>query len=119
MRRSGIRHLLDDLRGKAWEAELGQALLPIAELFDAWRRGEASAFELSDAIHRFHDGDSREIWKKYQSRDTNTLLAIALVDGFLRRDQVPDHVYAVLEPHMERIALLREQWNRSPPDEEE
>lgn len=122
MARSNRRTILRELRGQAWEAELGEALRPIADLFDAWRRGAASAFDLSDAIHRFHDGDSREIWKKYQWRDTKMLLAAALEDGYLRRDQVPDDVYAYLLPHLEQLRASRAQWNRmeeSPPEEDE
>jgi hypothetical protein len=107
MAKSGIRKELRELRGKAWEAELGEALLPIADLFDTWRRGEASAFELVDAIHRFHQGESREIWKKHQWNDTEMLLAQALADGHLRREQITDRVYAILEPSVEHLQSLR------------
>lgn len=122
MAKSGIPRGLNELRGKAWEAELGEALLPIADLFDAWRRGEASASDLSDAIHQFHDGDSREIWKKYQWRETEMLLAAALEDGYLRREQMPDAVYAHLLPHVERLRASRAAWKRveeAPPEEDE
>ncbi|HEX6369341.1 MAG TPA: hypothetical protein VF006_10440 [Longimicrobium sp.] len=122
MAKSGIRHQLRELRTKAWEAELGEALLPIADLFDAWRRGEASAFDLTEAIHRFHQGESREIWKKHQSRDTEMLLAQALADGHLRREQIPDPVYEVLEPYVAQLAMLRaagESTARSPEVEDE
>ncbi|MBW3570198.1 MAG: hypothetical protein KY467_03755 [Gemmatimonadetes bacterium] len=121
MPESTIRQVLRELRRLAWEAELGEALLPIAERMDAWRRGEASAFQVSDEIHRFHDGASREIWKTYQSRDTEMLLAKALADGYLRREQVPNPVYAVLEPHVARLASSRAAWESSelaPPGEE-
>ena len=98
------------MRRKAWEAEVGEALLPIADLFDAWRRGEASACDLTDAIHRFHQEDSRDIWKKHHSKDTEMLLARALADGYLRREQIPDPVYAVLEPYIAQLAVLRAAW---------
>lgn len=107
MAKSGIHHALRELRSLAWEAEVGEALLPIAELFDAWRRGEASALDLTEAIHRFHQEDNRYIWKKHQSRDTEMLLAEALADGYVRREQIPDPVYAVLEPYVAELAMLR------------
>jgi hypothetical protein len=122
MAKSAIRRELSELRAKAWEAELGEALLPLADLFDAWRRGEASAFDLSDAIHRFHDGDSREIWKKHQWNDTEMLLAEALADGYLRREQITDRVYAILEPsveHLQSLRALRDEMESSPPADDE
>jgi len=122
MPKSGIKRELHELRAKAWEAELGDALLPIADLFDTWRRGEASAFELVEAIHVFHQGDSREIWKKYQWSDTEMLLAQALEDGHLRREQISGSVYTVLEPYVERLRELRAHWEvleNSPPEDDE
>jgi hypothetical protein len=107
MARTNLRRVLRELRGRAWQAELGEALRPIADLFDAWRRGEASAFDLSDAIHRFHQGDSGEIWKRYQWNDTEMLVAEALEDGYLRRGQIPDAVYAHLLPHLECLRTMR------------
>jgi hypothetical protein len=122
MAQINIRTVLRELRGQAWEAELGETLRPIGDLFDAWRRGEASAFDLTDAIHRFHQGASREIWKKHQSRDTEMLLAEALEDGHLRREQMPEAVYALLLPHVERLRTLRAQWkmlDEDPPAEDD
>jgi hypothetical protein len=113
MAKSGIHKELRELRGKAWEAELGEALLPIADLFDTWRRGEASAFELVEAIHRFHQGESREIWNKHQWSGTEMLLAQALADGHLRREQITDAAYAVLQPHVERLQSYRANWEAS------
>jgi hypothetical protein len=122
MPKSGIRKELRELRGKAWEAELGKALLPIADLFDTWRRGEASAFELVEAIHRFHEGESREIWKKHQWNDTEMLLAEALVEGHLRREQITDRVYAILEPsveHLRSLHAIRNEMENSPLTDDE
>jgi hypothetical protein len=122
MAKSPIKRELRELRTKAWEAELGEALLPIADLFDTWRRGEASAFDLVEAIHAFHQGESREIWKKHQWSDTEMLLAEALVDGHLRREQISDRVYAFLQPYVGRLRELRanrEAWESSPPEDDD
>jgi hypothetical protein len=103
--------------GRAW-----RSAAPIADLFDTWRRGEASAFELVDAIHRFHDGANREIWKKHQWSDTQMLLAEALVDGHLRREQITDRVYAILEPSVKYLQSIRAMWDEmesSPPADDE
>ena len=59
------RRELHELRGMAWERELEQALGLLRSDFEMWKKGEISAFELSDRIHRFHDGRSRELFNMY------------------------------------------------------
>ena len=78
-------------------------------------------FDLVEAIHRFHQGEGREIWKKHQSADTTRLLAVAIVDGHLRREQITDRVFAILEPSVENVRLLRaslDEMESSPPDDD-
>ena len=50
-----------DLRGQAirrWGGaeELRRALLPLAEAFKRWEHSDLDSGELSDLIHRFHQG---------------------------------------------------------------
>jgi hypothetical protein len=51
-----LKRLLHEYGGKAHEAELREALVPLAEAFKRWERGEIDSFELKDMIHRFHQG---------------------------------------------------------------
>jgi len=59
-----IKRMLREQAARAHEEELRRALLPLAAAFDRWRAGELDSFALSDLIHEFHDGESREIWKR-------------------------------------------------------
>lgn len=91
-----IKRLLREQAGAAYEEELRRALLPLAGDFDRRRRGELSSPELSDRIHRFHDGAAREIWKTYHLADPGMSVAYAIHNGILGRESVP----AELMPHL-------------------
>jgi hypothetical protein len=51
-----LRRLLRDCAATAHEEELRRALLPVAEAFKQWEQGTVESGELSELIHRFHQG---------------------------------------------------------------
>lgn len=58
----------DALRGlarEAWEAELHEALEDLFEAFCRWADDAYSSHELADRIHEFHNGISRELFRRY------------------------------------------------------
>jgi hypothetical protein len=73
----------------AHDRELSKGLLELSSQFDRWKRGDISASDLNDLIHRFHDGASREIWKTYATNRLEPAVAFAVAKGILRRDEVP------------------------------
>lgn len=84
-----IKRMLREQAARAHEVELHRALLPLADAFDRWRAGEIDSFALSDLIHEFHDGESQEIWSRYQSNIAEFSVAYAIRTGLLPRDTVP------------------------------
>ena len=97
-----VKRLMRECAAAAHEAELHRALLPLAEAFQQWARGDLDSFALSEMIHKFHQGPAREIWVRYT---TNQLLpsaiAHAIATGALDRAAVPaevlDHVVGLIE----------------------
>lgn len=77
-----IKRLLRELAAKAHEEELRRALTPLAKAFDRWSRGEVDSFELSDLIHEFHQGPSRDLFVRYTRRphDSTVVYAAAAAD---------------------------------------
>lgn len=96
-----IRRLIREYSSLAYEAELRLALQSLAKKFDTWRSGELSSFDLSDAIHEFHDGTSRDLWKSYNLGQAEWALARAVHSGALDRAVVPPELLDHLGPYFE------------------
>jgi hypothetical protein len=73
---------LRSLAEEAWNEELSSALLELYEEFGKWGGDGISAFELSDKIHEFHDGISRELYKRY-SLDPQVAVSRAVALGIV------------------------------------
>jgi len=84
-----LKRLVREWAGIAHDRELSKALLELHTHFDQWKRGEITAWDLNDFIHRFHDGASREIWKTYATDRLEPAVAFAVATGILRREEVP------------------------------
>lgn len=84
-----IRRNIRDLAAVAHDRELGTELRRLDELFSQWRNGQLSPHELNDAIHRFHDGPSRHLWKNYTDSDPSLAVASAVVRGVLQEEEIP------------------------------
>jgi hypothetical protein len=95
---------LRQLAGIANKRELDQELEKLFQHFESWRSGKKSSFELSDLIHKFHQGASREIWKIYTYADPDTAVSRALAFGFLKKEEVSEELLEILEP---KIDLFR------------
>jgi len=68
------------------------------------------AFELSDAIHRFHDGVARDLYGFYTRGRPEMHVARAVAHGVLSREEVP-------EPILKDLASLIEFFAEdAPPD---
>jgi hypothetical protein len=96
-----IKRLVREWAGIAHDRELGRALLDLREQFERWLRREISPVELNDLIHRFHDGISRDIWKKYATNRLEPAIGFAIATGILRREELPsallEHVSGLVE----------------------
>ena len=100
-----IKRLLRDRAGRAHDEELRRALVPVAEAFKRWEHWELGSGELSDIIHRFHQGPARELFGRYN--DTPYLemaVAYAITVGVLDRQTIP----AELLDHLARALAFYE-----------
>jgi len=96
-----LKRLLREQVSLAHEEELRRALLPLADGFDRWRRGEISSGELSERIHDFHQGPVREIWKAYNYGSPTLAVAYAIRQGILQRENVPPELLEALGPSLD------------------
>src|SRR6266496_3237140 len=92
-----IKRQLRALADLAYERELKQALSGLAGQFDAWKQDRLSSSELSDLIHRFDSGVSRDLYKQYNSPRLDLQVAYAIVQGVLNQEDVPAEVWPYLQ----------------------
>ncbi len=104
-----IKRMLRTWTAVAHERDLSQALSELHGDFGRWTRGEISAFDLNDLVHRFHDGRSREIWKRYETNHLEPVVAAAIVAGVLRRAEVPEELLR----HLSQLIGFYEEQLRS------
>ncbi|MGD0093339.1 MAG: hypothetical protein ABSE73_25770 [Planctomycetota bacterium] len=88
-----IKRQVRELADKAYERELRAHLEKLASAFDEWRAGSLGTWELTDRIHRFHDGPNRELFNKYSiGGNAHMYVAHAFVTGLLKESEVPEEV---------------------------
>lgn len=96
-----LKRLVREWAAIAHHRELGHALLKLRTQFDRWQRGEIAAAELNELIHEFHQGASREIWKRYDTSHLEPAIGSAVAAGILRREELPEelvtHVAGLIE----------------------
>lgn len=79
------------LAGRAYENELSKCLMVLDEQFGKWKSGKINVWQLSDLIHQFHDGDSRELYKYYvYGKDHPLQVAYAIRNGYLSMEDVEE-----------------------------
>lgn len=101
------RRRLTELAAIAHDRELGLHLSELEKAFRDWREGAIGPSELSDVIHRFHDGAGREIYGIYSTMKRDQLVARAIGVGLLSEAEVPAEMR---EPLAGLIAHFRDSY---------
>lgn len=100
------RRRIRELARMAYERDLAGELSRLEAEFRRWRSGEIDAFELSEVIHRFHQGPSRELFVRYDRPSLMWSVAHALHRGVITPEEAGADVRELLARH---LAFLREQ----------
>jgi len=93
--------ILRQLASEAWESELTGELEQLFESFCSWADKGISAFDLSDQIHEFHNGVSRELYKRYTALPPEIAVARAVVLGIFSEASIDPSLLEKLRPLIE------------------
>ena len=109
--------ILRQLASEAWESQLDSELDQLFESFCTWANKGISAFDLSDQIHAFHNGVSRELYKRYTSLPHEIAVARAVVLGLASEESIEPMLLEKLRPLIEAHHDWEEKYprTRSPP----
>jgi hypothetical protein len=97
------RRRLRELCGLSYERDLSAELARLEADFQRWRANEIDAFELSDLIHRFHQGPSRELFRVYSQPHLPLAVASAIHRGVLAGAEVGAEMPELLRSQIERF----------------
>ncbi len=103
------KSLLRQLASEAWEAELTRELEELFERFCIWADDGISAFDLSEEIHEFHNGVSRELYKCYSALPAESAVARAIAMGMLGEQSLDPSLLEKLRPSIEAFRTLAEE----------
>jgi hypothetical protein len=106
--RKKIKRLLREFRVEAYERELHRELEKLDRSFAEWRSGKIGSGELSDRIHEFETGPSRELFQKYNYGEDDLNVAYAIVTGLLSRDTIPAELLEALGQHIGFYESMKE-----------
>ena len=87
-----IKRALRQLADRAYEIDLGRELTALRGEFDRWQRGDITAFDLTEAVHRFHRGPARDLFVTYTNQYPKAAVAYAIQAGVLDRTQIAKDV---------------------------
>ena len=92
-----IKRLLRQWMTEAYERELHRELARLGQSFDQWREGKISSGELSQRVHQYEAGASRELYKHYNYSPYEMTVAYAVVAGILQREELPTELLEAIE----------------------
>ena len=93
----------------AYERELKNALLQLFGKFDQWRRGQLDPFELNEEVRRHSETGARDLKARYTTTPPATAVAMAVVTGVLREDELDAQCLALIAP---QVKYLRDKARR-------
>ena len=106
------RRRLRELGVIAYERDLSAELSKLETEFGRWRAGEIDAHELSEHIHRFHQGPARKLFSFYEQSNLDFAVAHAIHRGVLTEAEAGADAIEMLRGH---LAFLRNQEDEATP----
>ena len=96
-----IRRKLKELSLKAYETELRMHLGELYNHFKEWDKNELKSAELSDFIHQFHHGPSREMYNYYNTVNPDMAVGRAIALEYFSSEEIPEDVYPYIANSIE------------------
>ncbi len=93
-----IKRLIRQWAAIAHEREMRVHLEQLAASFARWQAGEVETWDLTDAIHQFHQGPNRDLFNRYTGPYPDLAVAHALVEGLVQEAELPAELVAALAP---------------------
>lgn len=93
-----------ELAGIAYSRELSLASDALLGEFNQWKEERIDVFELNEKIHKFHNGISQTLYKRYVGMDSRFGVARALKTGILERSEIDEDLYPLISNMVEILS---------------
>jgi len=94
------------LQGLAWRRDLETALTGLEEQFELWRKQSIDAFELSDLIHKFHNGKNRDLWKFYSDHQNSFSVPSAIAREVILVSEVSKELLEIIDRDIQQFRQI-------------
>ena len=106
-----IKHLRK-IAHVAYERELSFHFDNLRKKFDEWKDRKMDVWELSDIIHEFHDGKSRDLYKFYvYGKHVPYQVAYAVKNEYISMDEIEESCREHIQQLVDRMILVDEEDN--------
>jgi hypothetical protein len=78
-----------ELSNRAYERELQLEMKKLAEQFKLWQDNQIDVWDLEQAVHKFHNGAARELYKRYTMLKPDEVLPYALFKNIITYEELP------------------------------
>lgn len=112
-----IKKLIREFAAEAHERELHRELASLDRHFAEWRKGKLGSGALSDEIHQYETGPSRELFKRYNGDLPDMMVAYAIAAGILKREEIPAELLEALTNPLAYFNSLRDRGELKIPKE--
>ncbi len=112
-----IKKLIREFAAEAHERELHRELAGLDRRFAEWRNGQLGSGALSDEIHKYENGPSRELFKRYNGELPDMMVAYAIAAGILKREEIPAELLEAIASPLEYFDRLKERGELKIPKE--
>ena len=103
-----IKKLIREFAAEAHERELHRDLAKLELRFAEWRNGQLGSGALSDEIHQYENGPSRELFKRYNGGLPDMMVAYAISAGILKREEISAELLEALTRPLEYFDGLKD-----------
>ena len=108
-----LKRQFRELAAAAHERAVRAQLEELMAAFQQWHAGKLGTWELTDLIHRFHDGAARDLFVFYTRAQPNMAVAHAIATGVLQEAEVPAEVRQALAGLID----MQRSWKQESADE--
>lgn len=112
-----VKKLIREFAAEAHERELHRELTRLDRRFAEWRVGRLSSGELSNEIHQYETGPSRELFKRYNGDLPDMMVAYAIAADILERREIPAELLDALSNLLEYFDQIKERGELKVPQE--